>query len=313
VIESQNWTAYNTASCEEKRRFGALLADLCRGIPQPERTPGPGRPPLPLSDMTFAATYKVYCGFSSRRFTTDLRDAFVEGHIDSTPHFNSVSNYLANPMLTAILKELVVLSSLPLKAVETDFVVDASGFSTGRYVRWVDKRWGREKETDYRDWFKVHLVCGVRTKIVTGVDISGSTIHDGYFLSPLIKKTAENFHVREVAADKAYLSKKNMRMVDALGGTPYIPFKSRNVEPKDDSIWAKMYHLFHYRREEFLAHYHQRSAVESAFSMMKTKFGSSVRSTSEVGQVNEVLAKVLCHNICVLIRAMHELGIEPSF
>ena len=47
--------------------------------------------------------------------------------------------------------------------------------------------------------------------------------------------------------------------------------------------------------------------------MMKAKFGSSVRSKSDQGQVNEVLAKVLCHNICVLIRAMHELGIEPIF
>jgi hypothetical protein len=90
--------------------------------------------------MVFASAFKVYCGFSSRQFTTDLRDAFVAGHIDSTPHFNSVSNYVAKPELTDILKELVVLSSLPLKAVETDFVVGASGFSTGRYVRWVDKR-----------------------------------------------------------------------------------------------------------------------------------------------------------------------------
>ncbi len=28
---------------------------------------------------------------------------------------------------------------------------------------------------------------------------------------------------------------------------------------------------------------------------------------------NEVLAKVLCHNICVLIQAIHELGTEPAF
>jgi hypothetical protein len=56
--------------------------------------------------MTFASVYKVYVGFSSRRFTTDLRDAFVEGHIDTRPHFNSVSNYLAKPELTDILKEL---------------------------------------------------------------------------------------------------------------------------------------------------------------------------------------------------------------
>ena len=311
MIESRTWTTYNAAQTEEKRRFTELLADLCAGVPQPEQTMG--RPRLPLSDMVFASVFKVYCGFSSRRFTTDLRDAFVAGHIDTTPHFNSVSNYLSNPALTDILKELVVLSSLPLKAVETDFVVDASGFSTGRYVRWVDKRWGRTKETDYRDWFKAHLVCGVRTKIVTGVDISGWTMHDGYFLPPLVKQTAENFAVREVAADKAYLSHKNFETVEAVGGLPFIPFKARNVVPKDDGIWAKMYYLFHYRREEFLAHYHKRSSVESAFSMMKAKFGSSVRSKSEQGQVNEVLAKVLCHNICVLIRAMHELGIEPAF
>jgi len=29
-------------------------------------------------------------------------------------------------------------------------------------------------------------------------------------------------------------------------------------------------------------------------------------------QVNELLAKVLCHNICVVIQEMHELGLKPS-
>jgi hypothetical protein len=46
-----------------------------------------------------------------------------------------------------------------------------------------------------------------------------------------------------------------------------------------------------------------RSIVETVFSMIKGKFGDSVRSKTDVGQVNEVLAKVLCHNICVLIAA----------
>jgi len=109
VIESRTWTTYNAAQIEEKHRFAELLADLCRGVPQPEQTMG--RPRLPLSDMVFASAFKVYVGFSSRRFTTDLRDAFVAGHIDSTPHFNSVSNYLANPALTDILKELIAVSS----------------------------------------------------------------------------------------------------------------------------------------------------------------------------------------------------------
>jgi transposase len=266
---------------------------------------------LPLADMLFAATYKVYVGFSARRFTTDLRDAYADGLIDAKPHFNSVNRYMADHRLTDILKELVAVSSLPLKAVETDFVIDASGFSTGRYERWYDKRYGKMK--DRHEWFKAHLVCGVRTKIVTGVEISGWTMHDGSLLPPLVKKTAESFQVQEVAADKAYLSHKNMETVEALGGTPFIPFTSRNVAPKDDGIWAKMYHLFHYHREEFLEHYHKRSSVESTFAMLKSKFGASVRSKSEWGQVNEVLCKVLAHNVCVVIRATHDLGIEPTF
>ena len=31
------------------------------------------------------------------------------------------------------------------------------------------------------------------------------------------------------------------------------------------------------------------------------------------GQINEALCKVLCHNICCLVQAIHELGIEPTF
>ena len=52
--------------------------------------------------------------------------------------------------------------------------------------------------------------------------------------------------------------------------------------------------------------------VETTFSMIKGKFGDSVRAKSEPGQVNEILLKVLCHNICVLIQSVHEFGVTPS-
>jgi hypothetical protein len=32
-----------------------------------------------------------------------------------------------------------------------------------------------------------------------------------------------------------------------------------------------------------------------------------------VAMKNEVLAKIVCHNICCIIQEMHELGIEPTF
>jgi transposase len=78
-------------------------------------------------------------------------------------------------------------------------------------------------------------------------------------------------------------------------------------------LFEKMFHYFQFNREDFLAHYHQRSNIESTVMMVKTKFGDAVRSKSEVAAKNEVLAKILCHNICCLISAMYELGIEAKF
>ena len=103
----------------------------------------------------------MYVGFSARRFTSDLRDAFVEGSINTTPHFNSVNRYLSDPQLTDVLKDLITASSLPLKAVEIDFAVDSSGFSTCRYVRWFNRKYGRE--VDNREWVKVHMMLCVST------------------------------------------------------------------------------------------------------------------------------------------------------
>jgi len=260
--------------------------------------------------MIFASVYKTYCGFSSRRFSTDLREAHANGLIRRVPHFNSVNRYLSDPELTEVLKNLVTVSSLPLKAVETDFAVDSSGFSTSRFVRWYNKKYGRE--TDNREWVKCHLMVGVRTKIVTSVDVSGWTANDTTYFVPLVERTAEHFQLREVSADKAYLSRKNLKAVERAGGTPYVPFKSNTVPPNDDSVWSKMYSVFMLNRETFLEHYHKRSSVESAFSMVKAMFGDSLRSKSDTGQINEALCKILAHNLSVLCYAMHRLAMEPT-
>src|SRR5437867_3638711 len=122
---SQPWSAYNAAQVEEKDRFMTLLAELCGQVPQPPQTRG--RPRLPLSDMAFAAAFKVFSRFSSRRFSSDLREAQRRGLVRHAPHFNSVSNYLSSPTLTPVLYDLIETSSLPLRTLESDFAADSSG------------------------------------------------------------------------------------------------------------------------------------------------------------------------------------------
>lgn len=304
----QNWSAYNAAQTHEKDTFLSMLHDLCRGIAEPDG-PKNGRPRIPLSDAIFSAVFKVYSTVSGRRFMSDLRQAEENGYVSRAPHYNSIFNYLENPEMTPILRSLVTETSLPLTSVEVDFAVDSSGFMTSRFTRWYDHKY---RGIDEHDWVKCHIMCGVKTNIVTAVEIKDRNASDTKLLPPMVRKTAENFVINEVSADKGYGSLNNVAVVAEVGATPFIAFKSIH-SGKGGGLWQKMYHYFMYRRDEFMTHYHKRSNVESTFSMIKRKFGDSLRSKTDTAMVNETLCKIVCHNIVVLIHEMHELGIEPTF
>ena len=311
---SQNWPAYNAAQTQEKSQLQALLYELCRSIPEPEQQRG--RPRLSLADIIFASTFKIYSTVSGRRFQSDLQEAKRRGFLSKMPHYNSVFRYLESEALTPYLYELIASSAMPLKSVERDFAVDSSGFSTGQFMRWLDVKYG--KEEDRRMWIKVHLMCGVKTNIVTSVEISDGYANDHGYFKPLVEKTAENgFTLKEVSADKAYLSGENLLTTLRHKAIPYIPFKSNsksqtNYGPKS-TLWTRMLEFYNDHREEFLSHYHKRSNVETTFHMIKSKFGQRLRSKTMTAQINEALCKVLCHNLCVVIQSQHEFGIETNF
>lgn len=309
VTYAQDWPRYNAAQVEEGRVVPRLLAALCENIEQPEQHRG--RPRLALSDATFAVTMKVYSGFSSRRFSSALADAAINGMIERPIHYNSVNNYLADPAMTPVLTDLIEWSSAPLSTVESQFAIDSTGFSTSRFGRWFDKKWG--KSTEYRVWVKLHAVVGTASQIVTAVEVTDLHGADSPQFIPLVRSTAERFDVQEISADKAYLSYNNVANAEFVGATPYIPFKVNTVPSAPTGAWGRMYHRFAYDAENFALHYHQRSNVESAFSAIKRKFGDSLRTKTEVANQNEVLAKVLCHNLAVTVRAMHQFGVEPEF
>jgi len=74
-----------------------------------------------------------------------------------------------------------------------------------------------------------------------------------------------------------------------------------------------MFHFYSLKREEYMACYHKRSNIETVFAMIKSKFRDNVRSKTDTAMKNEVLCKILAHNICCLIMSQFELGIEPVF
>lgn len=160
----------------------------------------------------------------------------------------------------------------------------------------------------------MHLMCGVKTHIVTSVEISRATKHDSPYYKPLLQQNAQaGFQMCEVSADKGYISMKNLQATVDHRAAPYIPFKSNTQPDRGSDLWSKMFFFYNYKRDEFLAHYHKRSNVESVFQMIKSKFGERLRSKDQTAQVNEALTKVLAHNLCVVIQSMYELDITPEF
>jgi transposase len=306
----QDWPAYNKAQTREKSQFQVLLRDLCRGIQEPPRKPGPGRKPVPLADMDFAIAFKVYSLFSGRRFQTDLDSAVEQGYLSRPVRYNTVFDYSENPAINSILKALIAQSSMPLKSVEVDFAIDSSGFATSRFVRWFDHKYGVVKQK--YDWVKCHLMCGVKTNVVTAVEIGERNAADCPQFAPLFTATRRDFGVREVSADAAYLSYENMNLVGDVEGMPFISFKD-NTTAAQGGLFEKMFHFYNLRRDEFLTHYHKRSNVETTNMMIKSKFGDSIRSKTDTPMINEAVAKVLCHNICCLTQSHYELGINATF
>lgn len=314
----QNWRPYNWSQTHEKSDFRPMLYELCATIPDCfQETALRGRRCLPPGDQIYAATYKVYCAASGRRSDTDLREAHATGFLTKHPSYNSIFRYLQSEEMTPYLHQLISMSALPLKAIESKFAVDSTGFSTSQFLRWSESKNCTKEER--RQWRKAHIMCGVKTNIITAVEITDGYSNDYHHLKPLVNHTAKSgFIMKEISADKAYLGGENLLTALRHGAIPFIPFKKNSVSqggtygPKS-KIWTRMFNFYTYHQEEFKAHYHLRSNAETTFHMIKSKFRARLRSKTYTAQTNELLCKILCHNICVVNQSVHELGIETEF
>lgn len=123
--------------------------------------------------------------------------------------------------------------------------------------------------------------------------------------------TDQYFDQGKVVADKAYNARVNYDKVAELGGKAYIPFKDNVTGNAGGSYeWKRMYQRFQNYRNDFLKEYHLRSNLESIFHVIKEKFGKNLRCKDPTALETELLSKVLCYNICTVIRMIYELNLD---
>lgn len=302
----RNWREYNDTQTNEEDEFEPLLHTILQSVPEPEYERG--RRPVPLRDSLFSTVSKVYGGKSARRTMTRLNRAYEAGYLTKPVCFSTITACLESPSTTAILRDLIIKSSLPVVPIERVFAIDSTGFAGSRFVRWQDIKYRGQHE---HVWAKMHIMVGTKTHIITAVIIKERDAADLGQLPELLATTAQNFTIREVVADKVYNTVRNQKEIAAIGAKAFIPFKSTHTGRRG-GIWKQKFQEWHENLEDSLDHYHKRVQVETAFSMMKAKFGDNLRSKHELSMKNEALAKAFCHNLHCLICCMrsHKIGIE---
>jgi len=299
--DSKFWTNYNKSQTQEKTLFLKFLKEICDVIPDKK-----------TRQMVFCICLKTYTLKSSRRLIGELDLCRKAGYLEKVPHFNSILNWLNRNDLTDTLQTLIKLSSLPLKAIERKFACDSTGFG----MDLIHDRWSqiRQQYQKHHKYMKAHVTFGVLSNIATSCRITEGTAADSPMMPEMVDETAENFTIDEWSADKGYLARSNLQKVFDKGGTPFIQFKENSVgNSRGTGIWSEMYNFFYQNKELYMKKYHLRSNAESGFFMIKQRFGDVTMMRSETGSKNDILAKILCHNLCVLIQEIFLIGLDFNF
>jgi len=228
------------------------------------------------------------------------------------PCFKTLCNYRAEPIIGNILDELIIESSKPLSIIECDFATDATGIRTNLFSSWYSIRC--QKEIKRRDHLTIHITTGVKSNIVTALNVETKSGNDNKIFREHVNKTAENFKINEWSGDGRYWCKDNCKKINEVGAKPYfkvwknwsgksrgcMPWKIMNLESKNNP-------------EEYGKHYHKRSNVESTNHSKKVIHGNKVYSRLDSSRINEETLRWINHNINVLNRAKYEWKINPKF
>jgi transposase len=230
----------------------------------------------------------------------------------NVPCFKTLTTYQGDERMRYYLNRCIEESSRPLRVVEHDFATDMTGVRTNTFSSWYSLRC--DKQIRKRDHIAAHITTGVRSNIVTAVDVCVKRGMDNVIFRKHVRETAQNFSIQEWSGDGAYQSRENCTAVREVHGTPFFKVKKGvTKKPKGHSAWKDMIERNLKDKEAYERSYHKRSNVESTNHAKKARFGNTVRSKQDAAREQEEHLKWINHNLLVLNRAALEWGIQPHF
>lgn len=178
--------------------------------------------------------------------------------------------------------------------------IDSTGIKVTNRGEWMRQKWQKR----IRGFLKIHVAVDVKSKQITGLEITDGKSHDSKYFVSLVEQSKQFGNVITILADGAYDTKDDFSYLyreNIISGIKTRKNSSITTDsyPRRKAVLAQ---IFNYELWKHSVSYGDRWIVECVFSAFKRMFGEHVTSHKRENMIHELKMKVCLYNKMIAIQ-----------